>query len=66
MTDNLYPNTDSKFVREVWGTTELITDYWQKPKKKVLQEIENDDLTENSTNCDYDNEILIQSLINKI
>ena len=57
MTDNLYPNTDSKFVREVWGTTELITDYWQKPKKKVLQEIENDDLTENSENWDFDNEI---------
>ena len=57
MTDNLYPNTDSKFVREVWGTTEPITDYWQKPKKKVLQEIVNDDLTEKSENCYDDNEI---------
>ena len=35
----------------------LITDYWQKPKKKVLQEIENDDLTEKSENCYDDNEI---------
>jgi hypothetical protein len=57
MTENLYPNTDSKFMREVWGTTELITDCWQKPKKKVLQEIENDDLTENSEKSDFDNEI---------
>ena len=57
MTENLYPNTDSKFMREVWGTTELITDCWQIPNKKVLQEIENDDLTENSEKSDFDNEI---------
>jgi len=32
-------------MRETWGTTSLITDYWSKPQAKMLREIANDDLT---------------------
>jgi len=32
-------------MRETWGTTSLITDYWSKPQGKMLREIANDDLT---------------------
>ena len=39
MTDNLYPNTDSKFVREVWGTTELITIIGKNRRKKCYKRL---------------------------
>jgi len=41
---------DSEYMYEMWGTTNLITDYWTKPQKKVrkeektLQEIMHDDI----------------------
>jgi hypothetical protein len=31
-------------MKETWGTTSLVTDYRPEPKKKVLQEIVNNDL----------------------
>ena len=57
MSDELYPNRNTKFMREVWGTTSLTSDYWSLPVKKVLQEIENDDLTAKTDNLDTDGEI---------
>jgi len=57
MSDELYPNRNKDFMREVWGTTSLTSDYWSLPAKKVLQEIENDDLTEKKDNLDVDGEI---------
>jgi hypothetical protein len=33
-------------MKETWGTTSLVTDYRPDPKKKVLQEIVNNDLME--------------------
>jgi hypothetical protein len=33
-----------EYMKETWGTTSLITDYRPDPKKKVLQEIVNNDL----------------------
>ena len=41
------------YMREVWGTTSLTTDYWSLPtksKKKVIQEIMHDDLDDNQQN----------------
>ena len=35
---------DKDYMKEVWGTTKLITDYKVKPPK-MLREIANDDLT---------------------
>ncbi len=41
---------DSEYMYKMWGTTNLITDYWTKPQKKVkqeertLQEIMHDDI----------------------
>ncbi len=35
---------DKDYMKEVWGTTKLITDYTVKPSK-MLREIANDDLT---------------------
>ena len=40
----------TNYMKEVWGTTSLTTDYWSLPKKtndpeeKVLQEIMHDEL----------------------
>ena len=41
---------DSEYMYKMWGTTNLITDYWTKPQKKLrkeektLQEIMHDDI----------------------
>jgi hypothetical protein len=29
------PDRDVKYMREMWGTTSLITDYWSNPKRKT-------------------------------
>jgi hypothetical protein len=44
-------------MRETWGTTSLITDYWSKPKGKMLREIANDDLTPKKHDFHVQNEI---------
>lgn len=44
---------DSKYMREVWGTTSLTSDYWSLPNKtedpeeRVIQEIMHDDIPKN-------------------
>ena len=46
----------TSYMREVWGTTSLTTDYWSLPKKtkdleeKVLQESMQDDLSAEEKN----------------
>lgn len=46
----------ASYMKEVWGTTSLTTDYWSLPKKtkdleeKVLQEIMHDDLSAEQKN----------------
>ena len=40
---------DKKYMEETWGTTKLVTDYGDLPKKQVIQEVMHDDL-----NKDYD------------
>lgn len=47
MANNPNPDRDVEYMRKMWGTEGLVTDYgdWgkEKPKKKVIQEIMNDD-----------------------
>lgn len=33
---------DTNYMREMWGTTKLITDYQKKPQQRVIQEIMHD------------------------
>lgn len=54
---NLPVDRDKNFMREVWGTTSLATDYWSMPHKtnddpeeRVLQEIMHDDLKKDQKN----------------
>ena len=49
-------NSSKNFMKEVWGTTSLTTEYWSRPKKtkdleeKVRQEIMHDDLKKGQKN----------------
>ena len=37
---------NKNYMREMWGTTKLVTDYNSLPEKKVLQEVMHDDLND--------------------
>jgi hypothetical protein len=39
---NLPVDRDSNYMREMWGTTRLITDYDNVPSKRVIQEVMHD------------------------
>ncbi len=39
---NLPVDRDSNYMREMWGTTHLITDYENVPSKRVIQEVMHD------------------------
>jgi hypothetical protein len=39
---NLPVDRDSNYMREMWGTTHLITDYDDMPPKRVIQEVMHD------------------------
>jgi hypothetical protein len=47
---NLPVDRSTSYMKEVWGTTSLVTDYWSLPKKikesdeRVIQEIMHDDI----------------------
>lgn len=46
MGNNPNPDRDIEYMRKMWGTESLVTDYGdftKKPQKKVIQEIMNDD-----------------------
>lgn len=47
MANNPHPDRNVHYMRETWGTTSLITDYWSnpQPKQEMLREIANDGLT---------------------
>jgi hypothetical protein len=45
MANNPNPDRNESYMRETWGTTSLITDYWSNPKPEMLREIANDGLT---------------------
>jgi|DEB0MinimDraft_6_1074348.scaffolds.fasta_scaffold01947_4 hypothetical protein len=53
---NLPVDRNKNYMREVWGTTSLTTDYWslskntKDNKERVIQEIMHDDLEENQKN----------------
>ena len=44
---NLPVDRDQNYMREMWGTTKLVTDYDAFSEKKVLQEVMHDDLDKN-------------------
>ena len=39
---NLPVDRNSDYMREMWGTTHLITDYNVEPQKRVIQEVMHD------------------------
>lgn len=39
---NLPVDRDSNYMREMWGTAKLITDYDDTPQKRIIQEIMHD------------------------
>ena len=46
---------DRKYMRDMWGTEALITDYgsiFDKNPKKMLREVENDDIDQKSKHID--------------
>lgn len=56
----IYPNRSSKYMKEMWGTSKLITDYNSTPKKlkqKMLREINEDEMTPKKHNFETQNEI---------
>ena len=44
---NLPVDRDPNYMYQMWGTTNLITDYNVKPKPKTIQEIMHDDIAKN-------------------
>jgi hypothetical protein len=57
MAINPDPDRNVSYMREMWGTTRLITDYDSQPQKKMLREINNDDLTPKKHDFFHQNEI---------
>ncbi len=56
----IFPNPDRNedYMREMWGTNQLITDYSSNQQtKKMLREIANDDLTPKTHDFAHQNEI---------
>ena len=56
----IYPNRSSEYMKEMWGTTKLITDYNSIPQKmnqKMLREINEDDMTPKKHDFIIQNEI---------
>ena len=46
---------DRKYMRNMWGTEALVTDYgsfYDKNQKKMLREVENDEIDQKSKNID--------------
>ncbi len=39
---NFPVDRDNNYMREMWGTTKLITDYDKEPPKRVIQEVMHD------------------------
>ena len=49
------PDRDRKYMRDMWGTEALVTDYgsfYDKNQKKMLREVENDEIDQKSKNID--------------
>jgi hypothetical protein len=51
------PDRDKDYMREMWGTNQLITDYSNPQTKKMLREIANDELTPKKHDFYHQNEI---------
>jgi len=55
----MHPNPDRNedYMKEMWGTNSLITDYTSNPKQKMLREIANDDMTPKKHDFHTQNEL---------
>ena len=51
---NLPTDRDSNYMRSMWGTTKLITDYEVQTENKVIQEIMHDDIPKNKYHLSED------------
>ena len=50
-----HSDRDRKYMRDMWGTEALVTDYgsfYDKNQKKMLREVENDEIDQKSKNID--------------
>lgn len=36
---NLFVDRDADYMRKMWGTTKLVTDYDVNPQKRIIQEV---------------------------
>jgi len=50
---------DSNYMRKMWGTNCLITDYHANLNSKILREIEHDEKTSNKENLNFRNLLLL-------
>lgn len=57
MAMNPNPDRNTNYMKEMWGTDRLITDYVPNAKQKMLREIANDDLTPKKHDFVQQNEI---------
>ena len=49
------PDRDRKYMRDMWGTESLVTDYgsiFDKNSKKMLREVENDEIDQKTKSID--------------
>ena len=51
------PERNQDYMREMWGTNQLVTDYGSLKDKKMLREIANDDLTPKKHDFEKQNEL---------
>ncbi len=48
---------NSEYMRQMWGTNHLVTDYDASVNQKMLREISNDDITPKKHNFELQNEL---------
>tara|TARA_B100002019_G_scaffold60650_1_gene51957 strand:+ start:460 stop:678 length:219 start_codon:yes stop_codon:yes gene_type:complete len=68
MANNPNPDRDVSYMREVWGTTSLTSDYWSLPtkekKERMLREINNDDMTPKRSDHNAETELFLRENTN--
>ena len=52
-----HPDRDSDYMKKMWGTSELTTDYGSLSNKKMLREIVNDNQTPKKHNFQIQSEL---------
>jgi hypothetical protein len=57
MAMNPNPDRNANYMKKMWGTSHLITDYRTETNQKMLREINNDDLTPKKHDFHHQNEL---------